>query len=197
MEDEETFQRLVAGIRGQAPGRGGEAQPPLPPPGPVDYLESQPAPKIDTGGGAYVGGNVNTGGGDFVGRDKIVKAERGGVAISGNVTNSNIATSDHNVVGSTVNLGKEYLQQVYEAIEAYPGADPLDKEDMKGIVEEIRQEDQKGEAADETFIARRLRNLQRMAPDIMDVVLITIANPLAGFGMIAQKVAKRLEVESG
>lgn len=27
---------------------------------------------IDTGGGAYVGGNVNTGGGDFVGRDQIV-----------------------------------------------------------------------------------------------------------------------------
>ncbi len=27
--------------------------------------------KIDTGGGAYVGGNVDTGGGDFVGRDRI------------------------------------------------------------------------------------------------------------------------------
>jgi len=32
---------------------------------------------VNTGGGAYVGGNVNTGGGDFVGRDKIVGAGAG------------------------------------------------------------------------------------------------------------------------
>jgi hypothetical protein len=35
-----------------------------------------PTPKndskgVDTGGGAYVGGNVSTGGGDFVGRDQV------------------------------------------------------------------------------------------------------------------------------
>jgi hypothetical protein len=28
--------------------------------------------KIDTGGGAYIGGSVDTGGGDFVGRDQVV-----------------------------------------------------------------------------------------------------------------------------
>jgi len=33
--------------------------------------ESQPGEQINTGGGAYVEGNVDTGGGDFVGRDKI------------------------------------------------------------------------------------------------------------------------------
>ncbi|MCE7983129.1 MAG: caspase family protein [Caldilinea sp. CFX5] len=31
--------------------------------------------RLDTGGAAFVGGNVNTGGGDFVGRDKIVSRE--------------------------------------------------------------------------------------------------------------------------
>jgi hypothetical protein len=36
-----------------------------PPPAPT-------SPVINTGGGAYIGGNVNTGGGDFVGRDKHV-----------------------------------------------------------------------------------------------------------------------------
>ena len=34
-------------------------------------------PMIDTGGGAYVGGNVATGGGDFIGRDRISKTTGG------------------------------------------------------------------------------------------------------------------------
>lgn len=29
------------------------------------------APSVDTGGAAYIGGNVDTGGGDFVGRDQV------------------------------------------------------------------------------------------------------------------------------
>jgi len=151
---------------------------------------------VHTGGGAYIGGSVNTGGGDFVGRDKIIKADRGGVAIGGNVTNSNIVTGDKNVVGSTVNLQEQYIQQIYEAIEAHPDTTPLDKEDMKAAVEEIQQEGQKDSEADETFIARRLRNIQRMAPDILDVVLTTIANPLAGFGMVARKVAEKMQAEA-
>ena len=39
---------------------------------PVDQDQNQ-TPSIDTGGGAYVAGNVDTGGGDFNGRDLIVK----------------------------------------------------------------------------------------------------------------------------
>lgn len=31
--------------------------------------------RVNTGGGAYIGGNVNTGGGDFIGRDKIVHGD--------------------------------------------------------------------------------------------------------------------------
>lgn len=34
-------------------------------------------PMVDTGGGAYVGGNVATGGGDFIGRDRISKTTGG------------------------------------------------------------------------------------------------------------------------
>ena len=63
---------------------------------------------------------------------------------------------------------------------------------MKVAVEEIAAEDQKGEDADESFIARRLRNIQRIAPDILDVVMATIANPAAGFGMVAKKVAEKM-----
>ena len=38
----------------------------------TDDIEPQPVVNINTGGGAYIAGNVNTNG-DFVGRDKITK----------------------------------------------------------------------------------------------------------------------------
>ena len=52
---------------------------------------------IDTGGGAYIGGSVNIRG-DFVGRDKIVTAGAGGVAVGGNVTGGAIVTGNGNVI---------------------------------------------------------------------------------------------------
>jgi len=199
LDDEEAFRLLVAGIQGEAPGRGAEAELPLRPAQPnespkhTEEKKKMSKRKIKTEGGAYIGGNVNTGGGEFTGRDKIVKAERGSVAIGGNVSGSTIVTGDHNAVGSTVDLRKAYLQVIYEAIEKQVNANPLEKEDMKGLVEEIQEEDQKGDQADETFIARRLRNIQRMSPEILEVALATIANPLAGFGVAAKKVAERMK----
>ena len=37
---------------------------------------SRPNQTINTGGGAYIGGNVSTGGGAFVGRDQIVSGDK-------------------------------------------------------------------------------------------------------------------------
>lgn len=42
-------------------------------PGAADEAPARASTVVNTGGGAYVGGNVNTGGGDFVGRDKRVR----------------------------------------------------------------------------------------------------------------------------
>ena len=42
--------------------------------------------KVNTGGGAYVGGDVHTGGGEFVGRDKVVQATAGATAVGGDWT---------------------------------------------------------------------------------------------------------------
>ncbi len=201
LDDENAFHRLVAGVKGEAPGRSGKAGEYLPPPKPT----SKPKQKektvnernVNTSGGAYVGGNVNTGGGDFVGRDKNVTAGERGVAIGGNVSGSTIITGDHNVVGSTVTLQAQYIQQIFTEIDKHPGLDALDKDDLKAAVQELQREDAKGGNADETFIARSLRNIQRVAPDILDVVLETIKNPVAGFGLVARKVAEEMKMDAG
>ena len=132
-----------------------------------------------------------------MGRDKITKAEGGGIAIGGNVTGSTLITGSNNLVGSTVNQRVQSIQQIYNAIEQRPNTDPLDKEDLKANVAEIKAEDEKGDQAEESFIARRLRNIQRMAPDILEVMLATIANPAAGFGMVAKKVAEKMQAGAG
>lgn len=200
LDNEESFHRLVAGIKGEAPGRHGEAGehlPPKPTSKPKEKEKEMSEKNINTGGGAYIGGGVNTGGGDFVGRDKTVTAEKGGVAIGGNVSGSTIITGDGNVVGSTVTLQGDYIQQIFTEIDKHPELAPLDKEDLKADVEAIQIEDAKGESAEETVIARKMRNIQRMAPDILEVVLATVANPVAGFGLVAKKVAEKMKGEMG
>ena len=139
------------------------------------------------------------GGGDFVGRDKNTTVNQGGVHIGGSVTGSNIITGNNNVITQTtkITLQEQYIQQVYSEIEKRPNTDPLDKEDMKAAVEEIQQEDEKGGQANESVIARQMRIIQRMAPDILDVVIATITNPVAGFGVVAKKVAEKMKVDAG
>jgi len=43
---------------------------------------------------------------------------------------------------------------------------------------------------------RRFRNLARMAPDILEVTLATITNPILGYGVIAKKIAAKAKEAS-
>jgi hypothetical protein len=129
--------------------------------------------RVDTGGGAYIGGSVTvSGGGDFVGRDQVKQ------------------------VGLTGPDVADLFKPIYAAIEARPETPAADRADLKADVEEIQAEVAKGDKADESFLARRLRNLRRMAPDILEVVLATLANPAAGLGAVAAKVAKRMQADA-
>jgi hypothetical protein len=149
---------------------------------------------VNTGGGMYVEGNVTiSGGGDFVGRDRNVIAGGGGIAIGGSVSGSNIVSGDNNIIGSQVSQQNYFIGEVLRRIDERPDTTPEDKADLKAEVVDFQKEDAKGSQADENFLTRRLRNIQRMAPDILEVVLATIANPAAGFGLAAQKVAKKMQ----
>ncbi len=151
--------------------------------------------EVDTGGGTYIGGDVDTGGGDFVGRDKVVRAEGpGSVAIGGNVSGSNIVTGSGNVVASRV---EATFSSIYQQIDQHPQLAAEDKADLKAETREVESELKKGDQADESFLARRLRNIRRMAPDILDVILAAMANPAAGFGMVAKKVAEQMKAGAG
>ena len=110
------------------------------------------------------------------------------VVIGGNVQGSNVVVGDNNVVtGQTLSLRK-----LYEYVEAHPKLSSTEKQDVKAELQEVEKEVQKGEKADETFLARRFRNIQRMAPDIVDVAFETLKNPISGVATVIQKIAKKM-----
>ncbi len=123
---------------------------------------------INTGGGAYIEGSVTTGGGDFVGRDQYKSS------------------------GLSAQEVEKLFAPIFSALATKEELDPLDRADLETDVTDLQAEVVKGDEADESFIARRLRNIQRVAPDILDVVLATLGNPAAGFALAVRKVAERM-----
>ena len=88
------------------------------------------------------------------------------------------------------------FKNLLTAVEHQSRLSEVDKADLKIEIEELRQELSKKERANESFLLRRLRNIGRMAPDILEVTLATIANPVAGFGLVAVKIAEKIKRES-
>lgn len=122
--------------------------------------------------GNYYEGNISTGGGNVVGRDQV---------------------------GSTAISSKEIAKLfkiLYTKIDAHPNTSPKDKEYLKIELQEVQTEIDKGEEANESFLARRLRNIERMAPDILEVVVATLTNPAAGFNSVVTKVANKMKESS-
>ncbi len=133
-----------------------------------------------------IGGGVHVERGDFVGRDKNVSVGAGGIIVQGDAE-----------INSQAALQKELFESILKRIEERPNTPPADADDLKANVQEFKAEADKGEQADESFLGRRLRNIQRIAPDIGEVMLATIANPAAGFAMIVKKVAERAALGKG
>ena len=119
--------------------------------------------------GTYVGGKVNISGGDFVGRDQFL------------------------TIGSNAAELSQLFEKLYAAIEARSNTSAATKANLKAEVQEVQKELAKGIKANEGFLARRLHNIQRMAPDILEVVITTLTNSAAGLGEVMKKIAQRMK----
>ena len=127
-----------------------------------------PKQNIKTEGGAFIGGNVSMGDkSKFVGRD------------------------DNTKYGFNDNHVNSLFDDLFKVIERHSKLSNEEKADIRSEIEELRQELSKKDKANESFLMRRLRNIGRMAPDILEVTVATITNPISGFGVIAKKVAAK------
>ena len=87
------------------------------------------------------------------------------------------------------------FEPAYKAIEKSSYSEEI-KAEIKAKVQEVETEARKGNAADEAFLARRLRNLKRMAPDIAEVTLAgIILGPIGAASMTIKKIAEKVKKE--
>ena len=138
--------------------------------------ESKNQPKVEIGHlveGDVIGGIVGDEGKVRIDHLEVVKGDKVKV-IYGDSTVTEIDVEDP-------------FYEIYRQIAAKPkGRIKLTRE-----VEQIRQEVQKGDDARPDFLQERLRNLAKMAPDIFEVTVATLANPALGFAVIAKKIATK------
>jgi len=155
--------------------------------------------RIETDGGAYIGGKVEIHGGDFVGRDKIVHGDE--ITVGG-VGGENIALAAGRRAGAEAVQGvggqdlAALFAQVYRQIEARPEDPDVDKEELTETVQKVEGEAAKGEEANPRKVERWLRFLGEMAPDILEVTAACLTNPAAGVATVIRKVAEKAKAEA-
>lgn len=153
---------------------------------------------VQTGGGAYIGGGVNTGGGDFVGRDQTV---HGSQIRTGDISgNQGLAIGDGAQATHTGGISAEELAKlfapIYERIQARPEDPAVEKAEISQTVQQVQAETVKGEQANPSKVERLLKTLALMAPDILDVTVATLVNPVAGIALVIRKVAEKAKAEA-
>ena len=125
-------------------------------------------------------------------KDKTgVSAEHGGIAIGGNVQGSNIVVGNHNTVNNqSINVAPLF-KTIKDVVDKQAGLKPAEKEDVKAELQEVQTELEKPEP-DESFLARRFRNIKRMSPEIVEVAFETLKNPIGGVAEVVKRIAKKM-----
>lgn len=118
------------------------------------------------------------------------------VVIGGGVQGSNIIVGNNNTVSNNSVSIAPLFDDIYHKLDIRIDLKAGEKQDIKGELKEIQAALEKPQP-DETFLARRFRNIQRMAPDIVDVAFETLKNPVSGVATVIQKIAKKMADEAG
>lgn len=121
---------------------------------------------------------------------------QGGISIVGNaeIKNSKVGGRDINE-NNIVNINISFAP-VYHAIKESTTI-PLDtKKTLEQNVKQIETEIKKENEAKPSFIQKRLENIQKMAPEILEVVIASLQNPAAGIGLAVKKVINKFEAET-
>lgn len=167
-------------------------------------LAGLPAPGavINTGGGAYIGGNLDNREGTFIGRDKIVYGDEvRGDKVLGDKTIIGAVSGSIGVIGrveqSTVTVGVPAadLERLFAPLlAAVQQVDPPLRQAAEQITQELKAETGKGKQADDSRLARLVNGLIGLVPGAVAAVVSAFASPiLAGVaGPLTQSVLQKI-----
>jgi hypothetical protein len=138
-------------------------------------------------GGVHISGGQVKVGGDIVGGDKIS---------TGNVSGTGIAIGrGAKAVPDLAALLAEWQAQMENRIDAHPALSADEKKDAKDQIAKIQTEAAKAEQADPSRLEKLLNTLVVLAPDIFEVAVTTLANPLSGIGLVLKKIGDKAKLE--
>lgn len=89
----------------------------------------------------------------------------------------------------------EWVHKTNKEIDSLPDISQAEKEDLKQQIEKIGDETKKDLKADVNRLEKLINTIAVMSPDIFDIVIATLANPLAGIGLVIQKVGNKANLE--
>ncbi len=154
-------------------------------------------PVINTGGGAYVGGNVNVGG-EFIGRDKNVYGDEvhGDKLTVGNVAGMGIAIGRGAQANVQQGISAAELEPIFAPLVSLTSSLPPDRRaPAEQKVEELKQEVAKGKAADDNVMGRLIQGLVNLVPGAVGAVVSMFATPVLGgvAGPVTRFVLDRIQ----
>jgi hypothetical protein len=124
-------------------------------------------------------------------KKKGLSAGDGSIVIGGNVQGSNVVIGSHNTVSNqNINVAPLF-QTIYHFVDTHPKLQAGKKQDAKEELKEIEAALEEPKP-DENFITRRFRNLNRMAPEIVEVAFETLKNPIGGVAEVIKRIAKKM-----
>lgn len=126
-----------------------------------------------------------------------ISTSRGKVSIGGDVVGGDKITTTVNQGEETGALGElvRQFQQIQKQIDALPGKDEADKQELKETVKKIEDETKKGDKAKGERVERWLMNIGAMSDDIFQVTVATLANPVLGVVKTVQLIAQKAKEE--
>lgn len=135
----------------------------------------------------------------FLGNNKTGKTQANGgnnsLVIGGNVQGSNIIFGSNNIVtNNSINLSPLF-DDIYQDLDKRKDLDPGKKKDIHAELQEIQTALEEPKP-DETFLARRFRNIKRMSPEIVEVAIETLKNPIGGVVEVIKRIAKKMAEEA-
>jgi hypothetical protein len=90
---------------------------------------------------------------------------------------------------------KKWRKNMEKWIDAQKDLPPADKTELKGNIGKVADEVSKGKQVDAGRLERLLNVILSIAPDVFDVAITTLANPLAGLGLVAKKIGERAKLQ--
>jgi hypothetical protein len=117
------------------------------------------------------------------------KVEVGGDMVGGNKTTTTNTFTIH--ASTSTNL----FGQVDQKIATHRWKDPKQRKAVETAVSEIKTklENSTGQPVKVSWLEKRLSIIARMAPDIYDVVVATLASPVLGIKEVIDKIRKKAE----